>query len=109
MTVTNLPQLHSGSNVYPAVLPGVLRPPLSRRRDLRAPFSLPRGGAGMAASMRPPVYISCIFRRPPTKVCIALLFLLTLLPPCSVTARNGFAPTAAPQTSAVEDRTRSPP
>src|SRR5215831_7160917 len=109
MIWATVPERHGGGNVCPAARPGVLRPPLSRRRDLRAPFFLPRGGADRADSLRPPVYSACLFRYPPNKLCLALLFLLSLLPPRSVPARTGAAPPAAPQTSAGEDRTRSPP
>ena len=48
-------------------------------------------------------------QRLPTRACLAPLCLIPLLPPLSVTALAGSAPTAAPQTGVSEGRTRSPP
>src|SRR5215813_15036658 len=98
MTCANIPEIHGGGNVPPHYQASLDRLCPGGEIGGRL-FSCPVGGAGMVASMRPPVYIACLFRHPPTKVCIALLFLLSLLPPRSVTARTGSAPTAVPQTS----------
>ena len=68
MTFINVPKIHGCGHQCHTALSDVRRRPLSRRHALRTPFLLRRGGAGMADSMRPPVYISYIFRRPPTTV-----------------------------------------
>ena len=64
MTYATVPEIYGCGNLGHAALPGVLRPPLSPRRELRAPFFWRPGVAGMADPIRPPVYTSCVFRRP---------------------------------------------
>ena len=63
MTYATVPEIYSDGNLVPAALPGVLRPPLSPQRELRAPFFWCPGGVGMADPIRPSVYISCVCRR----------------------------------------------
>src|SRR5262245_30593570 len=63
MTYATVSEIYSYGNLGPAALSGGLRRLLSPRRELRTPFFWRPGGAGMADPIRPPVYISCVFRR----------------------------------------------
>ena len=63
MTYATVPEIYSYGNLGRAALPGGLRRLPSPRRELRAPFFWRPGGAGIADPIRPPVYISCVFRR----------------------------------------------
>src|SRR5262245_8818272 len=63
MTYATVSEIYSYGNLGLAILPGGLRRLLSPRRELRTPFFWRPGGVGMADPLRPPVYISCVFRR----------------------------------------------